>query len=443
MYKYAVLLNDLETMIQEGRIKDGEKLPSIRDLAEQYACSKSTIIRALADLEKKHLVYVVPKSGYYVVKKGYGSLEDTEPEVINFASASPDWHNFPYVDFQHCINKAIDTYQKDLFVYGTPKGLPSLIKVMHKQLQQYQVFTGLNNIIITSGVQQAISILTQLPFPNGRTQVLVEQPCYHIFMRLVKVLKLPAIGIQRTAQGINLQELERIFATNQIKFFYTMPRFHNPLGTSYSREQKEAIIRLATKYDVYIVEDDHLSDYEQDAKADPIFAYDQNERVIYLKSFSKIIFPGLRVGVAVLPESLVDLFQTYKSITDIDSSMISQAALEIYLKSGMFERHRDKIRLPYIQRSQLLHQTLYPDRPAKSVCMHTHLLLPKHVNVSLLLRRLQEQNVVLESIDRNYLEGTYKEKIVLINVSTVTQAQIEKGLKLVLNEMNHSRNHYM
>lgn len=77
-------------------------------------------------------------------------------------------------------------------------------------------------------------------------------------------------------------------------------------------------------------------------KEDPIYAYDDASHVIYLKSFSKIIFPGLRVGVAVLPEVLCDSFNRFKRLMDIDSSMLSQAALELYLKSGMFERHRKR-----------------------------------------------------------------------------------------------------
>ncbi|WP_442602833.1 aminotransferase-like domain-containing protein [Paenibacillus sp. KN14-4R] len=442
MYKYLTLLNDLESMIQEGQIKEGDKLPSIRDLADQYQCSKSTIIRALTDLEKKHLVYVVPKSGYYVVKKSFDSNSESNDDQIDFASSAPDWHNFPYLDFQHCMNKAIDTYQKDLFVYGTPKGLPSLIKEMQKQLRKYQVFTDEEHIVITSGVQQALSILSMMSFPNQRTQVLVEQPSYHLFLELVRLHQIPAMGIQRTAKGIDLLELERIFALGEIKFFYTMPRFHNPLGTSYSREEKEAIVRLAVKYDVYIVEDDYLADFEQDTKVDPIFSYDHNDRVIYLKSFSKIIFPGLRVGVVVLPEQLVDTFQQYKGITDIDSSMISQAALEIYLKSGMFEKHTRRIRLPYIERANALYESLDPFTRPKSICMHTHLILPKHVNVTSLYRNLRDQNVLLDPIDRNYLAGTYKEKILKINVSSVTQVKIEKGVQAIKNEVNHSRNHY-
>lgn len=450
MFKYLTLLNDLESMIQVGQLKEGEKLPSIRYLSEKYQCSKSTVIRALQELENKHLVYPVPKSGYYVVKKSFDLKHNLNDDEIDFATSAPQWHQFPYIDFQHCINKAIDTYQQDLFVYGTPKGLPSLIKMMQKQLRMYQVFTDTKNILVTSGIQQALAILNMLTFPNNKTKILVEQPSYHLFIELLYVNQVPVVGINRTVEGIDFEELERIFSLEDIKFFYTMPRFHNPLGTSYSKKEKEEIVKLAEKYDVYIVEDDYLADFEQDAKVDPIFSYDLNNRVIYLKSFSKIMFPGLRVGVVVLPDLLIDSFQQHKRIIDIDSSMISQAALEIYIKSGMFERHKNKVRLPYIKRANALYRSLEKYKindetfiRLNSVCMNAHITLPRHVNVNHLIKNLRDQKVLLDPIDGNYLSGVHQEKMLKINVSNVDESKIEKGVKTILNEMNHSRNHFV
>ena len=149
-----------------------------------------------------------------------------------------------------------------MFIYGTPKGLPSLISVVQKQLANYQVFTKEDNIFITSGVQQALAILTSIPFPNEHNMILIEQPSYHLYIEYVETNNIPVIGIKRTHEGIDLNELERIFSTEKIKFFYTTPRFHHPLGTSYSKKEREKIVKLAKKYNVFIVEDDYLADLE-------------------------------------------------------------------------------------------------------------------------------------------------------------------------------------
>ncbi len=268
MYKYLEILNHVENLIQEGAYKDGDKLPSIRNFTKIYSCNKSTIIKALEALERQHRIYSIPKSGYYVVKRRNHTNGGKEL-LLDFAASAPDPQVFPYLDFQHCINEAIDIYKNELFIYGTPKGLPSLIDVIQKHLANYQVFANKDNIFITSGVQQALAILTTLTFPNKKETILIEQPSYHLFIDYLETHNVPVLGIKRTDKGIDLNELERFFKRESIKFFYTMPRFHNPLGTSYSQREKKAIVKLAQKYDVFIVEDDYLADLEEDPKADP------------------------------------------------------------------------------------------------------------------------------------------------------------------------------
>lgn len=88
-------------------------------------------------------------------------------------------------------------------------------------------------------MQQALAILTSIPFPNKNETILVEQPTYHLYIEYLEINKIPVIGIKRTSEGIDLNELERIFRTGKIKFFYTIPRCHHPLGTSYSKGEKE------------------------------------------------------------------------------------------------------------------------------------------------------------------------------------------------------------
>ncbi|MCC2362690.1 PLP-dependent aminotransferase family protein [Bacillus cereus] len=447
MYKYLHILNDIENMIQNGGINEGKKLPSIRSLVTQYECNKATVIRALHELEKRHIIYSVPQSGYYVVKKSGSTIENNE--IIDFASSAPDPDVFPYLDFQHCINKAIDTYKNDLFVYGTPKGLPSLIPVIQKQLANYQVFTKEENIFIMSGVQQALAILTSIPFPNGNETVLIEQPTYHLYIDYLEINKVPVIGIRRTNEGIDLNELEQIFQTGKIKFFYTIPRYHHPLGTSYSKDEKEKITLLAKKYNVFIVEDDYLADLETDSKADPLYSLNHDNHVIYLKSYSKIIFPGLRVGVAVIPPIIANAFYTYKKILDIDSPMISQAALEIYIKSGMFERHKSKINSSYYNRSIKLAETLekvqnensslFTYNRQNTLGIHTCLEMQKNIVTETLIQKLGDIQISVDTIDKNYMRDFPKEKLLKLNVSNVKEDKIEEGIRKVIEEIKQSR----
>lgn len=443
MYKYLDVLNKIEYMIENEEFKQGEKILSIRKFADLFNCNKWTVIRALEELEKKHIIYPVPQSGHYVVPKK-DILNQNKALITDFSSSAPDSNVFPYIDFQHCINQAINTYKNELFIYGTPKGLPSLVSVIRKELAHYQVFANDKNIFITSGVQQALSILTLLPFPNNKHTILIEQPGYHLFIEQLETQNISTVGIKRDYSGIDLEELERIFKEMDIKFFYIMPRYHNPLGSSLSQKDKQEILKLADKYDVYIVEDDFLADYETDSKADPIYSYDYQSRVIYLKSFSKIIFPGLRVGVAIVPDSLTGLFSKYKIYSDVDTAMLSQAALELYIKSGMFEKHRKKMRHSYSQRAKKLHDSLQKyctiNNGTKmyqnygNCCIHTCLELSTKINIKNLLKESRKKSILISDTSSNYLQDfDDKKNYIKLNTSNVPYEYIENGIKDIVD----------
>lgn len=442
MLKYIKIAEELTADIQKGKLVAGEKLPSIRRLAETYACSKQTIVEALKKMEYQHLVYSKPKSGYYVVAKKFEAGLSTS-ETFDFATSAPDWNHFPYHDFQHCINQAIDSYQKELFIYGTPSGLPALIETLKVYLMDTQIFAKSENISITSGVQQALNLLCQMPFPNGKSTILIEEPSYSLFIHLLKLYGLPVQGIKRNQKGIDFLELERLFKEEAIKFFYTMPRYHNPLGTSYTKKEKIKMVQLANKYDVFIVEDDYLADFEQDKKNDALFTYDSHHRTIYLKSFSKIMFPGLRIGVAVLPPELTQLFNEYKTSSDIDSSMFSQGALEIYLKSGMYTHHLEHVKGAYFRKASLFKQAVAQHPMASRVdfrpplAMKTHFLLPREVHIDSLIQALGKKSVLLKSSDSNYLTLPAKERdnLLMIDLSTIQETKIKEGVHLLMDEI--------
>ncbi|MNI08421.1 putative HTH-type transcriptional regulator YdcR [compost metagenome] len=441
MNKYLSILSDMEQKINEGQYHSGQKLPSVRSAAKIYECSISTILRAYTELEKRHAIYSIAQSGYYVVHKSEDWPERKESKRIDFASASPDSYVFPYLDFQHCLNKAIDTYKYQLFTYGDSKGLERLRHTLASHLASDQVFANADRIVVTSGVQQALEILSKMPFPNEKATILVEQPSYDIYLRFLETEGIPVQGIARSTAGIDLQELEEKFKCGGIKFFYTMSRYHNPLGTSYSVAERRTIARLASKYNVYIVEDDYMADLGESRGFDPIYAYNRTSHVVYLKSFSKIIFPGLRLGAAVLPEPLLETFHTYKRYAD--TSLLSQAALEVYIKNGMYERHKHKIYSQYAARIHALNKSIqrHNDDDLIEVSkvnsgVYMQFKLPQRVNMERLIKRLEKRNVSVVSGKGFYLSGYLeREKFVRISISRAQLEQIDEGVRIIAEEV--------
>lgn len=221
-----------------------------------------------------------------------------------------------------------------------------------------------------------------------------------------------------------------------------MSRHHNPLGISYNTEERKTIAALAAKYDVYIVEDDYMADLGVDHLVDPIYAYDQTEHTIYLKSFSKIIFPGLRLGVAVLPENLLKTFSTYKRY--VDTSILSQAALDIYIKNGMYERHKHTISKLYSERVRILNKAVerynqsgYIQTPAVTSGVYTQFKLPRTVNLERLVHSLNARSIQVVAGKGFYLSSyREQEKFLRISISRAQPDLIDKGVKSIIEEVS-------
>lgn len=435
----AYLLREMD----EGSIRSGHRMPSIRAIARLFSCSSNTVVRAYQTLERKDRVYSVSKSGFYMVEhqnKASSSASFSHPP-IDFSSATPRGDFLPFQDFEHCLRQAVALYQNELFGYTDPQGILSLRRELQKHLNDHQIFAGLDQICVITGAQQAFSIVTRMPFPNNRQRILVEQPTYFGFLACAQLHGCSVVGLPRDEYGIDLEKLEAHFRDDQIKLFYTVPRYLNPLGSSYGMEQKKRIVELARKYDVYIVEDDYFADLEDDSKADPLFALDDNSRVIYIKSFSKTTLPGLRLGLAVLPKPLIQSFTNYKQAADIASPVLSQGALEIYFKCGMFKRHVTRIQQHYRDKmtyakeicASVLGDRMRWTRPTSGVFLTIR--LPDTIKASVLVESLQQRNVYVTNVDDHLLPEYRRNDQIRLCIIGVEKPQIEAGLILVEQEI--------
>ncbi|MGN7938394.1 aminotransferase-like domain-containing protein [Virgibacillus sp. 6R] len=438
--KYIEIMEEIKLQLENGSLIAGSKLPSIRQLSEHFSCSKNTVIKAYVELEKEHLIYSVPKSGYFVVNEY--QIEAKENEVIDFLSAGPDKHVMPYLDFQHCMNQAIEQYKEELFTYSDQQGSFTLRVQLVKYLQNLQVFTKPERLVVVSGSQQALNLLVTMPFPNGKNNILIEQPSYFGIIESINLHQATAFGIELSMDGIDLDRLEYIFRNNDIKFFYIIPRFHNPLGHSYTNREKQKIVELAEKYDVYIVEDDFLGDLDPDAKSDPLFAFEPSGRVIYIKSFSKIFLPGLRIATVILPTLMMNNFLRYKFSSDFNSSALSQGALEIYLKSGMFNSHLKKIKEVYYTKmnhlqdacEELLPANTHYSKPSSG--FYLSISLPENVTAKQVVHMLHEENIYVDDASRMFLPEYKKDNLIRLSISQVEMRKIKTGVERLAHSIS-------
>ena len=394
--KYQGIMERIIRDIEEGKLATGQKIPSIRRLADSYGCSKDTAQKALTELRYQKYIYAVPKSGYYVLENDRNHKEDIELAVRD------DRHQ-AYEDFRLCVNETLIGRENYLFnYYSQQEGLEDLRQSVQGLLLDSAVYSSAENLVLTSGTQQALYILSQIDFPNQKESILVEQPTYHRINDLLLTQKLPYETIERRPDGIDLEELESIFQRSDIKFFYTIPRFHYPLGHSYSRREKEEIIRLAKRYDVYIVEDDYLSDFDSRREL-PFHYLDDSGHVLYIKSFSTSLFPALRITALSLPPQIRETFIAYKRAVDYDSNLIMQKALSLYIDNLMFEKNR----------LALLQQQEKEMAQAQEILKRCQLPLPCYLTKNgLLLDLRQLQSVAAlkhSSLPLDFFENSYSQ----------------------------------
>lgn len=342
--KYQDIITSIISQIESGKLQKGDRIPSIRRLSQSYHCSKDTVQRALLELKFKNYIYAVEKSGYYVLE---GKNQKESPLNLSLS----DYNNMAYEDFTTCLTETLVNRENYLFnYYYQQEGLQELIHSLQIYLEKSAIYAKKENILVTSGTQQALYILSQVHFPNHKETILLEQPTYHRMIDLVRSLNLPYRTIERDFDGINLTKLENLFKTGNIKFFYTISRFSNPLGLSYSTSEKQKIVELAKRYDVYIIEDDYMGDFAKSTDL-PLHYYDTSGHVIYLKSFSMTIFPALRLGSIILPSALTQAFLDHKKMIDYDTNLIMQKALSLYLDSGLFEKNLNYLKQVFQKQS--------------------------------------------------------------------------------------------
>ena len=208
--KYQEIIHVLKKAIQNGELVTGQKIPSVRQLASQFSCSKDTVQRALLDLTYQHFLYAKPQSGYYVLEQEPDQHEDLPLKLEKD-------RNQAFEDFRTCINETLIGRENYLFNnFSDQAGLPEVRQSIQGLLKEESIYTTADQIVLTSGTQQALNILSQIDFPNKKSQILIEQPTYHRMNQLLDSQQLAYRTIQRNLTGIDLEELEEIFKSGHI-----------------------------------------------------------------------------------------------------------------------------------------------------------------------------------------------------------------------------------
>lgn len=370
---YRQIESHLRQGILSGSLAVDTRLPASRALARELGVNRITVENAYAGLEADGLVFSRVGSGTYVlppqsiplppagsralpwplwqqnvqtqseIYKNPGRDEMLEaaghPHPISFAGGISDSHLFPSEEFRRVLQAVMRRDGIGAMDYGESNGYAPLRASITHILASQGLGARPENVLVTAGSQQAISLVAQLLLKPGDV-ILVESPTYPSALDLFRALHFNIVGIPMDGQGMQVEKLEKLLQQHHPRLIYTIPNFHNPTGTCLSGPRRRQLIVLADRYNVPILEDDFVGDLRYEGRSQPALkALDPGGQVVYVSTFSKMLMPGLRVGFLVAEGPVYDSLVKFKRLNDLATSALIQRALEAYVNVGRYQAH--------------------------------------------------------------------------------------------------------
>jgi 2-aminoadipate transaminase len=286
-----------------------------------------------------------------------------QPDIISFGGGMPAPEVFPIDEFSQACEKVMRDYGAQALQYGTTEGFNPLREMIARHTARYGIEVTPDNILITSGSQQALDLLGKILINPG-DHILVESPTYLGALQAWNAYGAEYVTVKMDEHGMVTDELEDGLRSGP-KFIYVLPNFQNPSGVTLALERRQKLIELADRYGVPIVEDDPYGQLRYEGEHLPsAVVLDSQFRddcstcyrgnVIYLSTFSKILAPGIRLAWVIAPPEVIKKLVQAKQGTDLHTSTFMQLVAYEVAKGGFLDRHVRLIRQVYSERRDIM-----------------------------------------------------------------------------------------
>ena len=368
------------------------------------------------------------------------------PEVISFAGGLPAPDVFPVARFQEACRKVLELNGHQALQYGASEGYEPLREMIARHIARYGIKAKAENVLITSGSQQALDLIGKLLINPG-DRILVEAPTYLGALQAFNVYGAEYVAVQSDDDGLRTEHLEEPLRTGP-KFMYVLPNFQNPGGTTLSEGRRHQLVLLADKYGIPIIEDDPYGQlrYEGDHLTPLVVLDRENLRrddgysignVIYLSTFSKTLSPGLRLGWIVAPADVIAKLVQLKQGADLHTSTFGQMVAYEVARDNFLDEHVKLIRKVYRERRDVMLEALKKYFPAEVTWTHPQgglflwVTLPEGMDCNKLFEAALKENVAFVPGDCFYAGNFAKEgcRHLRLNFSYGQPEQIREGIR--------------
>jgi DNA-binding transcriptional MocR family regulator len=437
---YIQLRDQIRALVHGGDLRPGERIPASRELATQLGVHRTTVANAYAELESEGLISghvgrgtfirgenvarkisIVPHptsvdgclrwESLFADERGeeiLSRLTQAAPRgSISFVMARPAAEFFPIEELRKCSNAVWRREGAEILQFGPSDGYPPLKQALVTMLRAEGYEAGDENLLITDGCQQALDLVCKAFLRPGDT-VLLENPAYPGALAVFTGARARILGVPVKTEsgpgmipGVDVSAIEAVLMQNRVKMMVLTPDFHNPTGTTLPVAERRRLLEIATRFQVPVIEDHIYARLSARGERVPsLKQLDRSNIVIQVDSFSKIAFPGMRVGWIVAPSNVIDRLRLVKQSTDLHTGHLAQAILAEYVRRGLLGRHVERTRKAYSGRLAALEQALgrhMPSgtkwtRPEGGMCVWVE--LPPGFDSNELLIHTRERGVV-------------------------------------------------
>jgi GntR family transcriptional regulator/MocR family aminotransferase len=359
-------------LISRDILKKGNQLPSSRDLANSLKVNRTTVYRAYRDLWA--LGYTESRPGSYSVVRDrkkinqpvdrdsdtidWDSLLNSNPvtfktvpvpdkTMFDFRTFSPASIKSAVENYRKCLNDVMKEKGSELLQYGEVMGYKPLREYISQMMSVNKVDTDLSRILITDGAQKALDLLCRL-FAKPEWTIVTEEPTYSEALSLFRFYGARILPVPIGPDGMDTEILRQILHNNNVSFIYTMPNYQNPTGISSTQQNREELLDYCEKARVPIIEDGFSEDMRGTIL--PIKSMDKNGIVLYVGTFSKVLFPGIRTGWINGNHSVIKRLAALQYMSSVSGNMVMQAGLDRFCRLGYYDLHLKKIHNFYRKR---------------------------------------------------------------------------------------------
>ncbi len=459
----------LERLISQRLLAPGVKLPATRELAQELGVNRTTVAQAYEDLVAGGWARAHVGQGTFVAeaaptappaaptaprlewtgflskaaqivgadarrREAWSQGARPGPGIISFSGGIPDSAFFPTDAFRRVLNRVIREEGRELLQYYPSSGYAPLRQYLSGYLLRFGLEARPEDILIVNGTQQGFDLVARTLLDPGDF-VAIEQPSYPRAMQVFRAFGAQLLPVPMAGGGLSVEHLERLLERQAPKLLYCQPSAHNPTGLTMPAAARRRLLDVAARHRLPIVEDgfDGTLFYGERPPA-PLKAADASGQVIYLGTFSKILFPGLRLGWIVASPELIERLDMAKQLADIHTSPLIQAAVYHFCRQRLLDRHQARVLREYARRRGALLAALGRRMPEGVRWTETQggfsLLaeLPEGMDTAALLPRAVERGVAFTPGNAFFADGG-GERSLRLSFSAVPFAQIEEGVR--------------